>query len=1031
MSPESPLDATGVARRQFSSARRGYDPDEVRAFLREVGEHVDRLARAVAEQRERAEAAEARAVLAENLDQLDQHRLVELVGEETTRVLETARHAAADIRTKAEESAARLVRQGQQDGHDLVAAAEADAAARKLEILAEAEALRAEAQAELDRRRAEGDVLAADIRREAEDERGRLLAEGEEARQQGEADAVKIREAAGDEGRVLVAEAQSVRERVLRDLARRRRAAREQVERLSAARERLLAAYAVVRRTIDDATTELTVALPAAKVASDVAMRRVRDEPEPTVDDLEAELSVARMAGLIDGSPRPGDAPGQRGPEAAPADADDESAAVGGPAMAGSGLVPGEVGEVGDDVDAVLAGGDAAPGGEAEADVAAGVMAGSGPSSDEVGDEVDEVLAAGDVVPGSGPLSGEVGDEVEDILTGRAAAPPAEAGLAGAGVSRPSSGASERDEADQVDEGGGTVPAADDGRRPGGARAGDRVALDVPDGGSVAAGRATGPDDEEDEAGLAGLPSLPTARHDHGPGERWGLWPFRRRAGGTERVHEGPDVAAGGPGGHERVTDDAPVDAAPPAARATRNGTPPRPPEPLAGAAAVDAGADDVDTPVPAEVLLGVDAVDAVDAGAVDAGADEASTPAVGADAGAADLPPGPTDADAGDADAEAEAATLDSPAGDGGDRGAAEDVAGDGAPAGPAAPDAEPVLDPDIAPGAGDRAGQGQPAGRPDVDELFARIRAGRGAAPAAGAADGPAGEPPAAPASAESAANEDADSDEAPSDAVPAAASDGQAEEPASAGSASDRSDSDRSDSDRSDSARSGAGAGDPDGDAALLRQRDATLEDVERALARRLKRVLADDQNEVFDLLRRAAPATVDDLVPERSDHVGRYAGAAVADLMAAAGHGAAAVGGEASAPRQALATELGEALVQPMRQRIARSLDESGGDLDEVTARLRALYREWKGQHIGDAVHHYAAAAFAAGALDAAPTGVELRWLVDRTGESCPDADDNALARGVRRGDPFPTGDHCAPAHPGCRCLVVPVTTSPRG
>ena len=77
MSPEPPLDATGVARRTFSSVRRGYDPDEVRAFLREVSELVGRLSADVARLGTRAEEAEARAELAEKLDQ---HRLVELLG---------------------------------------------------------------------------------------------------------------------------------------------------------------------------------------------------------------------------------------------------------------------------------------------------------------------------------------------------------------------------------------------------------------------------------------------------------------------------------------------------------------------------------------------------------------------------------------------------------------------------------------------------------------------------------------------------------------------------------------------------------------------------------------------------------------------------------------------------------------------------------------------------------------------------------------------------------------------------------------
>jgi hypothetical protein len=46
------------------------------------------------------------------------------------------------------------------------------------------------------------------------------------------------------------------------------------------------------------------------------------------------------------------------------------------------------------------------------------------------------------------------------------------------------------------------------------------------------------------------------------------------------------------------------------------------------------------------------------------------------------------------------------------------------------------------------------------------------------------------------------------------------------------------------------------------------------------------------------------------------------------------------------------------------------------------------------------------------------------VVDPSCEACPDCDDNALAGKVTKGDTFPTGDTVAPAHPDCRCLVVP-------
>jgi hypothetical protein len=229
-------------------------------------------------------------------------------------------------------------------------------------------------------------------------------------------------------------------------------------------------------------------------------------------------------------------------------------------------------------------------------------------------------------------------------------------------------------------------------------------------------------------------------------------------------------------------------------------------------------------------------------------------------------------------------------------------------------------------------------------------------------------------------------------------------------------------------------GPEAADAADDASVLRQRDDALEEVERMLSRRLKRVLADEENAVLDHLRAGVPEDLDGMFPPPDDHVARYGGVAGEGLVAAVARGAELVGGAGTARPRAiggrsdhdrLAGELGHALVEPLRQRIARSLHE-GGDVDEVSARVRALYREWKGQRIGIAVRHYAAAAYGAGALAAAAPGVELRWLVDRTGEACPDADDNALATGVRKGDAFPTGDRCAPAHPGCRCLVVPTT-----
>jgi hypothetical protein len=197
-----------------------------------------------------------------------------------------------------------------------------------------------------------------------------------------------------------------------------------------------------------------------------------------------------------------------------------------------------------------------------------------------------------------------------------------------------------------------------------------------------------------------------------------------------------------------------------------------------------------------------------------------------------------------------------------------------------------------------------------------------------------------------------------------------------------------------------------------------------------------VLADEQNEVLDMLRRGGTIEFDDVVPAADEHADRFAIVAMSDLDAAAAHGAALVdavtAGSGSAdpdvkpvPCDDLAGDLGRVLVEPLRARMRRSFDDCEGDTEEVSERLRALYREWKGQHIGSAVRHVTVSAYARGAYQVAPAGAALQWLVDPSCRACPDCDDNALAGSVTKGDAFPTGDALAPAHTDCRCLVVPV------
>jgi hypothetical protein len=204
-----------------------------------------------------------------------------------------------------------------------------------------------------------------------------------------------------------------------------------------------------------------------------------------------------------------------------------------------------------------------------------------------------------------------------------------------------------------------------------------------------------------------------------------------------------------------------------------------------------------------------------------------------------------------------------------------------------------------------------------------------------------------------------------------------------------------------------------------------RAAALEDVERDLGKRLKRTLADEQNEVLDNLRRGKPSGVDDLLPTVDDHAARWGDAAAAALQQAAAAGAELAGGKPS-PVADLVDELARGLVLPLRERIERSFVASDGNLDDVSDRVRALYREWKIQRLGEAAAHYAAAAHARGLFDALPSDAKVHWVPEPERGACPDCDDNVLAGAIAKGDEFPTGDRCAPAHPGCRCLVLVVS-----
>ncbi|MGH9105739.1 MAG: DivIVA domain-containing protein [Acidimicrobiales bacterium] len=101
-----------------------------------------------------------------------------------------------------------------------------------------------------------------------------------------------------------VQEAQSRREQILADLARRRKLASVQIEQLRAGRERLLEAYLVVRRTLDEVSDELQRSDAEAHAAADAVGREHGGGSEDLVD-LSAESGGGPPAAGGGGAPKP------------------------------------------------------------------------------------------------------------------------------------------------------------------------------------------------------------------------------------------------------------------------------------------------------------------------------------------------------------------------------------------------------------------------------------------------------------------------------------------------------------------------------------------------------------------------------------------------------------------------------------------------------------------------------------------------------------------------------------------------------
>jgi DivIVA domain-containing protein len=214
-------------------------------------------------------------------------------------------------------------------------------------------------------------------------------------------------------------------------------------------------------------------------------------------------------------------------------------------------------------------------------------------------------------------------------------------------------------------------------------------------------------------------------------------------------------------------------------------------------------------------------------------------------------------------------------------------------------------------------------------------------------------------------------------------------------------------------------------------ITARRDACAP-LEEQLARRLKRALQDEQNLVLDRLRSVrGMLSADAALGAEAQHLAVYAVMVEPALADAARAGAVTAGGKKiDVPATAIntvANDLAMELILPLRRRLDERLHEAAavGD-DQITAsdRVSSAYREVKTQRTMRLAEDWLAAAWAVGVHHATPPGAPGTWASDPDHPCCTDCDDNGLAGAVPAGTAYPTGHLHPPAHPGCRCVILP-------
>ena len=225
-------------------------------------------------------------------------------------------------------------------------------------------------------------------------------------------------------------------------------------------------------------------------------------------------------------------------------------------------------------------------------------------------------------------------------------------------------------------------------------------------------------------------------------------------------------------------------------------------------------------------------------------------------------------------------------------------------------------------------------------------------------------------------------------------------------------------------------------PKVDQGVFDHRDEVLEPILVLITRKMKRVLADEENSILTYLQgKKSVVALEKVLPVGDEHLQMYVEALAEDVISAAMAGAQSLSKSLkadlrkrvtrSAVMQVVSRTIDESTIRPLREKIQRAVEQSNGDKDEMSNLIRSVYREIKMQRVEQQVSDIARMAYSRGAYLVLDQGTKVCWMVDPNGPSCADAEDNSLAGSTGLGSEFPTGHIHPTAHAGCRCLIAPI------